>query len=60
VRYDIPVEEVKAHELSDMDNTRIGTGGQVEQRPGTQSFHDLAAVNGGATLTMCAQFNSDG
>jgi hypothetical protein len=34
VRYDIPVEEVKAHELSDMDNTRIGTGGQVEQRPG--------------------------
>jgi hypothetical protein len=59
VRYDIPVEEVQAHELSDMDNTRIGTGGQVEQRPGTQSFHDLAAVNGGATLTMCAQFNSD-
>ena len=59
VRYDIPVEEVAANELSDMDNTRVGTGGQVEQRPGTDQYKDLAAVNGGATLTMAAQFNSD-
>ena len=58
VRYDLPVEEVKAHELSDMNNTRVGTGGQVEQRFGTDSFHDLVAVNSGATITMCAQFNS--
>jgi hypothetical protein len=58
VRYDLPVEEVKAHELSDMNNTRVGTGGQVEQRFGTDSYKDLAAVNSGATITMCAQFNS--
>ena len=58
VRYDIPVEEVKAHELSDMENTRLGTGGQVKQRPGTLSFNALGAVNSAATLTMCAQFNS--
>ena len=31
VRYDIPVEEVKAFELSDMENTRLGTGGQGQQ-----------------------------
>ena len=59
VRYDIPVEEVAAHELSDMDNVRIGTGGEASQRPGTDAYKDLAAVNSGATITMAAQFNSD-
>ena len=57
VRYDIPVEEAKAHELSDMGNTRIGTGGQVITRPGTDSFNDLLPVNSAAALLMCAEYN---
>ena len=59
VRYDIPIEECGPHELGGMENSRIGTAGQVEQRRGTDSFKDLAAVNSAATLTMCAQFNSN-
>lgn len=42
-----------------MENCRIGTGGQVEQRPGTASYNSLAAVNSGAQLLMCAQFDID-
>ena len=54
VRYDVPVEEVGAHELNDMENTRLGTADQIEQRKGTLSYNSLGAVNSAATLTMAA------
>ena len=59
VRYDVPVEDVGQDEISSMSNVRLGQGGEASQRPGTASYNSLAAVNSGATLTMCAQFNID-
>ena len=57
VRYDIPVEDCAPDEISSMSNVRLGQGGEASQRPGTLSFNSLGAVNSGATLTMCAQYN---
>jgi len=59
VRYDIPVEEVAAHELSSMENVRIGTGGQAESRMGTLSYESVAAIAGTPTLTMAAEYMVD-
>lgn len=59
VRYDVPVEDVAPNELSSMSNVRLGQGGEASQRPGTLSYNSLGAVNSGATVTMCAQFNTD-
>jgi len=59
VRYDIPSEECGPDELSDMQNTRIGTAGQVESRPGTLSYKSEAALSGTPALTLAAQFNSN-
>ena len=59
VRYDLPVEECAADELSDMQNSRIGTGGQVEPRPGTLSYQSAAAITGTNTTAMCAEFDVD-
>jgi hypothetical protein len=58
VRYDLPTEDVAAHEVSDMQNVRIGTGGQLETRPGTASYGSAAAIAGAPTGTMVAQFNA--
>ncbi|MGA1589017.1 MAG: hypothetical protein ACO38I_10570, partial [Ilumatobacteraceae bacterium] len=59
VRYDVPVEEVSADELSDMENTRVGIGGNIEGRRGTASYQDVAVASSGETVTLLAQFNSD-
>lgn len=58
-RYDLPVEEVSANELFDAQNIRIGTGGEVRHRPGTDSYQDADAANGGATTTMAFRFDVD-
>lgn len=58
VRYDIPVEECAQNELSDMLNARVGTGGQVEQRKGTDEYGDYAALAGAPTTTGVIQFES--
>lgn len=59
VRYDLPVEDCAQDELHTMENARVGTAGQVEQRRGTNSYNSLGAANSGATNTLCAQFNID-
>jgi hypothetical protein len=59
VRYDIPSEECAPDELTDMQNTRIGTAGQVESRPGTLSYKGKSALGSSPTLTLAAQFNSN-
>lgn len=56
VRYDIPVEEVTANELSNTVNVRIGTGGQVESRLGTLSYKAASAIGSTPTLTLAAEF----
>jgi hypothetical protein len=57
VRYDLPVEDCAQNELHSMENCRVGTGGEVEQRKAFKSFNSLGAVNSGATLTMSTQFD---
>lgn len=59
VRYDIPVEEVGAEELSYMQNTRIGTAGELETRPGSDSYGDAAALASAPTLTLVCEFEAD-
>lgn len=58
VRYDVPPEECAADELADMYNTRIGSGGQVEPRPGTLSYQSAAAIAGTPTVTLAAEFDA--
>lgn len=59
VRYDIPIEDCAPDELSGMQNTRVGQGGELQQRPGTASYGSEAALAGTPTIVMAAQFNSD-
>ena len=59
VRYDIPVEEVGTDELSDMENTRVGSGGQVAVRPGTLSYKSASAISGTPTITMAAEYDQN-
>jgi len=58
VRYDVPVEEVSADELSNMENTRVGIAGQVEGRRGLASYKDVTVATSGATVTLLAEFES--
>tara|TARA_R100000808_G_scaffold4597_1_gene14780 strand:- start:665 stop:2179 length:1515 start_codon:yes stop_codon:yes gene_type:complete len=59
VRYDLPAEEVGVNEISDMQNTRIGQAGEVESRPGTDSYEDAASIGGSTSITMAAEFDVD-
>lgn len=59
VRYDLPVEEVGPDEVFDMQNVRIGTGGQLETRKGTDSYYDTAAIAGAPTGTLLAEIDVD-
>lgn len=59
VRYDLPVEEVGAQELFDMQNCRITAAGAVEMRPGTASYAGAAALGSTPTLTLAAEFKPD-
>tara|TARA_Y100000593_G_scaffold72714_2_gene133580 strand:- start:1521 stop:3032 length:1512 start_codon:yes stop_codon:yes gene_type:complete len=56
VRYDIPVEDCAPDELSDMENARIGTGGEVEPRLGTLSYSGESAISGTPTLNLAVEF----
>jgi len=56
VWYSKPVEDVQSYELSAMENTRVGQGGQVETRPGTASYKGIAALGSTPTLTMVAEY----
>ena len=59
VRYDLPVEDCALSELSDMENARIGTGGEVEPRQGTLSYKSAAALGGTPTLNLSVEFRPD-
>ena len=59
VRYDLSVEEVGAHEMFDMENTRLGKSDQVESRRGTASYESEAAISGTPTFTSVFEFRVD-
>ena len=58
-RYDLAVEECKPYELYSMENARLGKSANAEQRPGTDSYQDAAALGGTPTTTFSIEFKPD-
>lgn len=54
VNYAIPAEDLGPNDLFEMENVRVGRGGECKKRGGTDT-HNTSQIGGSPTATLCVQ-----